>query len=61
MLGSGRMRSPKEIEGFFDGLELVDPGVVPVVSWRPEEAVPEPSTPSTLLVYGGLGRRPDAS
>jgi hypothetical protein len=60
MLGSGRMRSPKEIEGFFDGLELVEPGVVPVVSWHPDEVVPEPSTPSTLLVYGGLGRRPEA-
>ncbi|WP_042403950.1 SAM-dependent methyltransferase [Streptacidiphilus carbonis] len=57
MMGSGRMRSPKEIEGFFDGLELVEPGVVPVVSWHPEQTAPEPSTPSTLLVYGGLGRR----
>jgi len=25
MLGSGGCRSPKEIEGFFDGLEMVDP------------------------------------
>ncbi|WP_055591001.1 SAM-dependent methyltransferase [Streptacidiphilus griseoplanus] len=56
-LGSGRMRDRAEIEGFFDGLELLEPGVVPVVRWRPYEPVPEPSTASTLLVFGGLGRK----
>ncbi|MFJ6216550.1 SAM-dependent methyltransferase [Streptomyces sp. NPDC092296] len=56
-LGTGRMRGREEIEGFFDGLELQDPGVVPVVRWHPEEPVPEPPTASTLLVFGGLGRK----
>lgn len=58
MLGSGRMRSAKEIEGYFDGLDLLAPGVVPVISWRPDELVDEPETPSTLLVFGGLGHKP---
>jgi SAM-dependent methyltransferase len=61
MLGSGRMRSQEEIRAFFDGSELLEPGVVPVVGWHPEEeppgtGAPEPRTPSTLLVFGGLGR-----
>ncbi len=30
------LRSPKQIEGFFAGLELIDPGVVSVSQWRSE-------------------------
>ncbi|GAA2631097.1 SAM-dependent methyltransferase [Actinomadura fulvescens] len=30
------LRSPEEIARFFDGLELLEPGVVPVTKWRPE-------------------------
>jgi hypothetical protein len=29
-------RSPEQITGFFAGLEVVDPGVVPLMRWRPE-------------------------
>jgi hypothetical protein len=29
-------RSPAQITGFFDGLELVEPGVVELTHWRPE-------------------------
>ena len=56
LLGSGRMRSPKEISAFFDGTELQEPGVVPVITWQPDAGPVEPETPSTLLVFGGLGR-----
>jgi S-adenosyl methyltransferase len=31
-----RVRSPDYIRCFFDGLGLVDPGVVPIQQWRPE-------------------------
>ncbi|MFI8202957.1 SAM-dependent methyltransferase [Streptomyces sp. NPDC085937] len=30
------LRAPEEIASYFDGLDLVEPGVVPTVSWRPE-------------------------
>nr|WP_225448673.1 SAM-dependent methyltransferase [Streptacidiphilus sp. P02-A3a] len=56
MLGSGRMRSELEIRAFFDGTRLQQPGVVPVVAWQPDDGPAEPPTPSTLLVFGGLGR-----
>jgi S-adenosyl methyltransferase len=29
-------RSPKQIDGCFEGLEKVEPGLVPVSRWRPE-------------------------
>lgn len=31
-------RSPAEVTRFFDGLELIEPGLVPVHQWRPGDA-----------------------
>jgi hypothetical protein len=50
------LRIPDEIRVFFDGLELVDPGVVSCPRWRPDPAPGEP--PAELDVYGGVGRKP---
>ncbi|WP_242909287.1 SAM-dependent methyltransferase [Actinomadura terrae] len=57
--GSGAIpytpRTPEQIARFFDGLELVEPGVVPVTRWRPvpgQEDVPEVSC------SGGVARKP---
>jgi hypothetical protein len=33
-------RTPGQIAGFFDGLELIEPGVVSTSLWRPQEAAP---------------------
>jgi hypothetical protein len=33
--GAGQPRSAEQIETFFTGLELVEPGLVPVSQWRP--------------------------
>ncbi|MFF7245106.1 SAM-dependent methyltransferase [Embleya sp. NPDC008237] len=57
-LGSGRFRALEEIEGYFDGLELVEPGVVLLPLWRPDEPVTEPLTPEGHLSVGGIGRLP---
>ena len=49
-------RSPERIERFFDGLELLEPGVVSVPLWRPE---PNPwGTPSEVACWGGVARKP---
>jgi S-adenosyl methyltransferase len=40
---------------FFDGLELVEPGVVKVTQWRPASAV-EAGGPTSL--WGGVARKP---
>jgi O-methyltransferase involved in polyketide biosynthesis len=49
------LRSPEQITRFFDGLDLVEPGVVPCARWRPD---PSPFGPTDADVYGGLGRKP---
>jgi hypothetical protein len=53
-----RMRSHAEILRFFDGFELVDPGLVYVPQWRPDSPGDVPDDPGTVWVLGGVGRRP---
>ena len=48
-------RSRADIEGFFSGLEMVDPGVTPVLSWRPEEP---PADPTVAYYWAGIARKP---
>jgi hypothetical protein len=48
-------RTREEVVAFFDGLELVDPGVVLTSQWRPEELANK-AEPTDL--YAGVGRKP---
>ncbi|PJE99363.1 SAM-dependent methyltransferase [Streptomyces carminius] len=57
-LGRGRLRSMAQIAGFFEGLEMVEPGVVYLPYWHPDEPVKAPLDIAGLLVAGGLGRKP---
>jgi len=61
MLASGKLdmflRSQAEFAEMFDGLELVDPGVVVCSEWRSEhEPKPRPQ-PADVAVYGGVGKK----
>jgi hypothetical protein len=58
-LGTGKPRSLGEIASFFDGLELVEPGVVYLPYWHPDTPVEGPLDIGGLLYAGGLGRKPD--
>ena len=49
------LRTVDQITAFFDGLELVEPGVVSVTQWRPEPGSP---TPEIIAEHGGLARKP---
>jgi O-methyltransferase involved in polyketide biosynthesis len=53
-LGSARstLRSRAEIARYFDGLELVEPGLVPMPQWR------NPGDPLVAAVLAGVGRKP---
>ncbi|MFD3515990.1 SAM-dependent methyltransferase [Streptomyces sp. NPDC058657] len=51
------VRSVEEITGFFDGLDLLEPGIVEVTRWRPESADAS-GTSVTVDAYGGVGRKP---
>ena len=57
-IGSGRMRGADEITAFFDGLELVDPGVVFLPEWRPDRPVAYPLEVGGQLLLGGMARKP---
>jgi len=52
------VRSLPEIERFFDGFELVEPGVVWMTEWRPDPGVPPAARLKSLR--GGVGRKPAA-
>jgi len=49
-------RTRAEVAAFFTGLELVDPGVVPVLAWRPDDGAPD--DPRAVSGYGAMGRKP---
>jgi S-adenosyl methyltransferase len=48
-------RSQPEVMRFFDGLEMVEPGLVQLHRWRAGAAV---DTGKNLAAYGGVGRKP---
>ena len=48
-------RTRDVVAGFFDGLDLLEPGVVKVTEWRPASAV-EAEGPTSL--WGGVARKP---
>jgi O-methyltransferase involved in polyketide biosynthesis len=51
------LRSHSEVSRFFGGLELVDPGVVLVDRWRPDEGHVAREE-FMLPLYGGVARKP---
>ncbi|MGX2994646.1 SAM-dependent methyltransferase [Streptomyces sp. JNUCC 64] len=58
LLGTGRFRTTEEITAYFDGYELLDPGVVSLPLWRPDEPVEGPLTVAQRLMAGGVARKP---
>jgi hypothetical protein len=48
------MRDRAQVTRFFDGLELVEPGLVRVQQWRPASEH-EANSPAGL--WGGVGRK----
>jgi O-methyltransferase involved in polyketide biosynthesis len=48
-------RTKADVERFFTGLELVDPGVTPMLAWRPEKP---PVNPRAAYYWAGVARKP---
>jgi hypothetical protein len=48
-----RARDRAEITRFFDGTELLDPGVVTCSQWRPDLTA---SDPKPVYLFGGVAR-----
>ncbi|MFD1829568.1 SAM-dependent methyltransferase [Streptomyces desertarenae] len=50
-------RTPEEVARFFEGLELLEPGVVSCSRWRPEPS-PTGELPDEVAFYCGVARKP---
>jgi SAM-dependent methyltransferase len=56
-------REPEDIASFFDGLEWVEPGLVSVPLWRPDQPTDgvtliNSTRPMPIDEYGGVARKP---
>jgi S-adenosyl methyltransferase len=52
----GRVRSREEVQAFFDGLEVVPPGLVNATKWHPDGREEEQS--AEWFEYAGVARKP---
>jgi O-methyltransferase involved in polyketide biosynthesis len=48
-------RTPEQVRRYFDGLELLEPGVVSCNRWRADEKTR--SAPADVAMYGGVARK----
>ena len=48
-------RSREQVTKFFDGLDLIEPGVVPIQQWRPDS---DTEAAARAGMWGGVGRKP---
>ena len=51
------LRRPDQLASFFDGLDLVEPGVVPCPQWKPDTAGAG-APPDEAAAYCGVARKP---
>ncbi|MQA07718.1 MAG: hypothetical protein GEU98_04030 [Pseudonocardiaceae bacterium] len=57
-MGSGYFRGWDEIEAFFDGLELVDPGIARLNDWWPDGPRLNPLSAADEVLIGAVARKP---
>ncbi|WP_369252675.1 SAM-dependent methyltransferase [Streptomyces sp. R41] len=53
-----RLRTHAEAEEFFEGLDLVDPGITQVHKWHPDGTETEPVRDEDIAMYGAVARKP---
>ena len=53
----GHIRSRAEILRFFDGFDLVDPGLVYMPQWRPDSRDDVPADPGRLWALAGVAQK----
>jgi hypothetical protein len=54
----GTIRTRAQFTEFFDGLDLVDPGVAFAADWNPDEPIAEDDQPARRCLYAAAGRKP---
>jgi hypothetical protein len=50
------LRTIEQLTAYYDGLELVEPGLVQLPKWRPAAGDPDPTL--ILSAYCGVARKP---
>jgi S-adenosyl methyltransferase len=50
------LRDPETIARFFEGLDVLEPGIVEITRWRPDPD--SPGLPDPVHDFGGIGRKP---
>jgi len=54
----GRVREKHEVQAFFDGLEILDPGLVEISTWRPDSELAPKQLTTEWIEYGGVALKP---
>ena len=54
------MRDRTKIQQFFEGLEMVQPGLVWISQWAPGAVIDPEDSPTSIALLAGIGRKPDA-
>ncbi|MEU3986276.1 SAM-dependent methyltransferase [Streptomyces sp. NPDC026672] len=52
----GRVRQQKDVAELFEGLEILEPGLVEVSTWRPDTEVAPRQLTHEWIEFGGVGR-----
>lgn len=52
----GRVRQESDVHGFLDGLELLEPGLVEVSTWRPDSDLGPAQPSQEWIEFGGVAR-----
>jgi hypothetical protein len=53
-----RLRSASQVTAFFEGLQVVEPGVVSCPRWRPDPDDLSRGLPAEMDQFAGVGRKP---
>ena len=54
----GRVRQAHEVERFFDGLEVLEPGLGEINDWRPDSDLGPKQLTDEWYEFGGVARKP---
>ncbi|MEU3272421.1 SAM-dependent methyltransferase [Saccharomonospora sp. NPDC006951] len=58
MMGSGTFRTKAQIEELFDGLDMIEPGVIRCADWWPDGPRLKELNQVQHCIAGGIGRKP---
>lgn len=55
------LRTHLEVTRYFDGFDLLEPGLVQAPLWHPDGRAPRPKDLAKIGIYAGVGRKPDTN